>query len=126
MNILNEDVAEWNFVVTEASDVDQVDNQGEPVKPHLWMIDLAMCRTRGVDESDGDWFRDKHHSNEEVFAGTMKNILKAYHDFDLNFKLTLQYLKYGDKFCDGCDGNLVRYNPFALISRSYGQSSIPR
>lgn len=110
MKLLNEDVAEWNCIVSGASDSAGEDNERETAKPRVQMIDLAMCRARRADKSDGDWGRAKHHAQEEVFALAMKQYWKRKQNFDLDFEMAYPYGKYSDTLCDACGRIFVRYD----------------
>lgn len=108
MNILKKDVAERNFIVSAAPDSVEVGEQGESTEPHVYIIDLAMCRLRRADESDGDWGRAKNNTLEESFADFVKKDLKRDHNFELDFNIEFKYLKYGDTEC--ADYGHVRYD----------------
>lgn len=74
MDILNTDVSPKNFVVAGAPATAVSSNHGENVKPHVYMIDLAMCRVRRPDEADGEWGYAKYRI--ENFALGLKRELK--------------------------------------------------
>lgn len=72
MNIRNEDAKERNSVVTgEHESVEPVEDGKHP-KPHVYMIDLALCRVRRLDESEGEWGSAKHSEYETGFAQHLK------------------------------------------------------
>lgn len=83
LNILNRDVDERNFVISGSPDSALGDNQGKLPKPHMFMIDLAMCRIRRSDESDGEWGRAKFNEDEALFTVTLKQKWKKHQDFEL-------------------------------------------
>jgi hypothetical protein len=99
-NILNRDVRPENFMVTSTADQFQV-----------FMIDFALCRFRGEDESDLAWGRAKHTKDEEGAVGlTMRKVLGR-HGFELGYESELRYAEWADTedgFCKGAVGREIR------------------
>lgn len=62
--ILNEDVRPENCIVTKIT-------QDSKTKYKLFLIDLAMSRVRGDDESDSDWYKAKCKQDEEGALGSI-------------------------------------------------------
>lgn len=110
LNILNRDVHERNFVISGASDSVVSVNQGEPAQPRVYMIDLAMCRVRRPDESDGEWGRAKHKEGEALFGVSLKEKWKKRHNFELDYEYKMPYRKYADRWCDLCGLDFVHWD----------------
>ncbi|KAF4976071.1 hypothetical protein FZEAL_7218 [Fusarium zealandicum] len=89
-SILNRDVRPENFLISKKTEVDISRYQ-------VFMIDFALCRFRGRDESDLEWGRAKHTKDEEgAIALRMKKLLEKEHGFDLQYQDSMRYAKWAD------------------------------
>ncbi|KAM5350800.1 hypothetical protein ACJ41O_007305 [Fusarium nematophilum] len=88
-HILNKDVRPENFLVSTIPDGDHTQYQ-------VYMIDFALCRFRGKDESDLEWGREKHTRDEEgAIALRMQKFLEK-HGFTLQYQGSLRYAEWAD------------------------------
>ncbi|KAH7018088.1 uncharacterized protein B0I36DRAFT_297556 [Microdochium trichocladiopsis] len=95
-NILNEDVRPENFMVVKTSQEQGGTKHHDCTSCaasgyHVYMIDLAMCRKRGEDESDSEWGRDKCDQDEEGAVGYVMRTILAREKFMLDFVNSRQY-----------------------------------
>ncbi|RMD39894.1 hypothetical protein DV735_g5242, partial [Chaetothyriales sp. CBS 134920] len=91
-NILNKDVRPENFIVFTAADGHEQQQQY-----HVFMVDFALCRFRGKDESDLDWGRAKHTKDEEgAVALRLKKKLFEDYGFQLRYEDSLRYIQWAD------------------------------
>ncbi|KAF9890224.1 hypothetical protein FE257_006136 [Aspergillus nanangensis] len=63
--ILNKDVKTRNFIVQ------QVTEDKQAPRFHVFMIDFALCRFRREYENENEWWRAKAHQDEEGAVGQM-------------------------------------------------------
>ena len=91
-DILNQDVRPENFVIQA-----RTGGNKEVEDYHVFMVDFALCRFRGENESDADWGKAKNTKDEEGAVGLrMKKLLKEKHHFDLHFEASHRYEQWGD------------------------------
>jgi hypothetical protein len=87
--ILNEDVRTSNILVTQ-------DAQGKDGY-RVVMIDFALCRFLGKDESDSEWGRAKWRQDEEGAVGMVMQLRLKKLGFDLKFEHSLRFLEWAEK-----------------------------
>lgn len=102
-NILNKDVRPENFIVSTAAD-----GHEQQQRYHVFMIDFALCRFRGEDESDLDWGRAKHSKDEEgAVALRMKKKLFEDYNFQLRYEDSLRYIGWAET-ADNFRGHAIK------------------
>ncbi|KAM0322550.1 hypothetical protein ACHAQA_009397 [Verticillium albo-atrum] len=103
-NILNRDVRPDNFVVAATS----VDDDGTP---QVFMIDFALCRFRGPEESDKEWGMAKCTKDEEGAVGLLMKKYLEKRGFELRYESSLRYEEWGDtdvSFLENAIGKEIR------------------
>ncbi|KAK7402684.1 hypothetical protein QQX98_011547 [Neonectria punicea] len=95
-NILNKDVRPENFMVSTTMENHQQEEEAQQCR--VFMVDFALCRFRGQDESDLDWGRAKFSKDEDgAIALRMKKLLSEKHDFQLHYEDPLRYLEWAER-----------------------------
>jgi len=86
--ILNRDVRPENFVVTQVSEHDY----------KVFMIDFALCRFKGENESNAEWADAKFTKDEEGAVGLiMKKRLLNKYGFELHYETSLRYFEEAER-----------------------------
>ena len=75
---------------------DDVDNWTTSV-PQVFMIDFALCRLRGSEETDVKWDRNKWNEDEEGAIGLMMRKYLLNYNFELDFTHSLRFIEWAEK-----------------------------
>ncbi|KAF4466101.1 hypothetical protein FALBO_7037 [Fusarium albosuccineum] len=96
-NILNQDVRPENFMVSTRAEAGQTYGQ-------VFMIDFALCRFRGQNESESEWGRDKHTRDETGAVGLRMKKFLGERGFDLKSERSRRYAQWANRDMPSRDG----------------------